>query len=265
MKTLHLINPDQVYTNLGLLLSDQCPHTVKAAVFDGPDKSIFKDRRGFSGSLLLQLTGVYEYIDLHNKTNAQFKGITRIDKRDYPEAAIREALLNSIVHRDYSFSGSTIINIYNNRIEFVSLGGLVKGITLNDIMLGISQPRNEKLAAIFYRLKLIEAYGTGISKIMASYQDDEFKPELRVSDNAFVISLPNRNQYPVSDAIFHTLSPDDTILDYVGRHSYITRKTVEKLLNVSQTAAGRVLHDMVKKGLLHVVGSGKNTKYMVTK
>ncbi len=73
--------------------------------------------------------------------------------------------LNSIVHRDYSFSGSILINIFDDRIEFVSIGGLVKGISLSDITLGVSQPRNEKLAAVFYRLGLIEAYGNGIIRL----------------------------------------------------------------------------------------------------
>ncbi|WP_373233497.1 RNA-binding domain-containing protein [Cohnella sp.] len=267
MKTLNIINADQVFTNLGLLLSDQCPHSIKVAVFDGPDKNIFKDRREFSGSLLLQLTEVFMYIDLHNKTNAQFKGINRIDKRDYPEAAIREALLNSIVHRDYAFSGSTLVNIYSNRIEFISLGGLVRGITINDIMLGISQPRNEKLASLFYRLKFVEAYGTGISKIMASYQEYDFKPVLQTSDNAFVISLPNRNEYTASKATHLpiTMSAEEIIVDYLESHPSISRKTVEQLLNTSQTAAGKIVNEMVRKNILHVVGSGRSTRYILVK
>ena len=79
---------------------------------------------------------------------------------------MREALLNAVVHRDYDYSGSIIINIYDDRMEFISLGGLVKGLTLQDIQSGASQPRNMVIANIFYRLDLIESYGTGIQKIM---------------------------------------------------------------------------------------------------
>lgn len=78
-------------------------------------------------------------------------------------------MLNGLVHREYAYSGSTLINIYTNRMEFVSIGGLVKGLSINDIQLGISQTHNEKLAAVFYRLKIVEAYGTGMIKIMDSY------------------------------------------------------------------------------------------------
>lgn len=244
MKTLGIINSDNIFTNLGLLLSDQCVHTIKIAVFSGSNKSEFKDRREFAGSLLKQLTGVYEYIDIHNKTKAEFSGLERIDKRDYPEESIREALLNSLVHRDYSFSGSTLINIYNDRLEFVSIGGLVKGISINDIMLGISQARNEKLAAIFYRLKLIEAYGTGIIKIMESYKNCIAKPELKVADNAFVISLPSMGNPYFG---YSNKSNEQIILDYFNSNHSIARKTVEKLLSVGQTSAGKLLNVMEKK------------------
>lgn len=74
----------------------------------------------------------------------------RYDKEDYPNVALREALLNSIVHKDYSFSGSNIINIYENRIEFVSLGGLVSRLELDAIFLGVSQSRNPHLASLFF-------------------------------------------------------------------------------------------------------------------
>ena len=81
---------------------------------------------------------VYEYIDLRNQTHAIFVKLRRIDTRDYPEVAVREALLNSLVHRDYSFRASTMISVYIDRIEFVSIGGLMTGVTLDDVMLGLS-------------------------------------------------------------------------------------------------------------------------------
>ena len=98
------------------------------ALFQGIDKEIFRDRKEFSGSILKQLEDVYEFVDLVNRTKASFSGLNRTDKRDYPEEAVREALLNSVVHRDYSFSASNLINIYEDRMEFVSLGGLVSGL-----------------------------------------------------------------------------------------------------------------------------------------
>ena len=76
----------------------------------------------------------YSYLDMRNQTKATFDGLYRIDTRDYPEDALREALLNALVHRDYSFRASTIVSVYADRIEFVSVGGLPSGIALDDIM-----------------------------------------------------------------------------------------------------------------------------------
>ena len=193
MKTLGILSRDEIYTNLGLLLSDQCVHTIKAAVFEGNDQSVFKDRKEFSGSLFKQMEEVYDYIDFHNQTYSTFDKLRRIDTRDYPETAVREALLNSLVHREYSFKASTLISIYNDRIEFISIGGLVTGVTLDDVLMGISVCRNVKLANVFYRLELIEAYGTGMRKIMNAYEGTEKKPQIKLSDNAFKIILPNLN------------------------------------------------------------------------
>ena len=99
MRTLKLIDRDNLYSNLGLLLSDQCVHTIKAAVFQGTDQTIFKDRREFGGSLLRQMNEVYDFIDFRNQTRATIEKLLRIDVRDYPEIAVREALLNLLVHR----------------------------------------------------------------------------------------------------------------------------------------------------------------------
>lgn len=113
-KSLKILNSEGIYSNLGLLLSDQCAHTIKAVVFEGKTKAVFRDRREFGGSLLKQLNDVYAYIEQYNRTKAEFSGLYRIDHRDYPEEALREALLNSLVHRDYSFSGSTLVSIFDD-------------------------------------------------------------------------------------------------------------------------------------------------------
>ncbi len=137
MKTLGMATQDGIYTNLGLLLSDQCVHTIKAAVFQGTTQSEFKDRREFSGSLFRQMDEAYDFIDFRNQTHSTFDKLYRIDRRDYPETAVREALLNLLVHREYSFRASTFISLYADRLEFTSIGGLVSGVSLKDVTMGI--------------------------------------------------------------------------------------------------------------------------------
>ena len=258
-KTLGLINRDGLYTNLALLLSDQCTHTIKVAVFDGIEKETFKDRYEFEGSLLRQMTECYAFIDRYNRTQSTFCGLERIDKRDYPEEALREALMNCIVHREYALSGSTLINIFDDRIEFISLGGLPKGIGYDDIMLGISMPRNIKLANIFYRLRLIEAYGTGISKIMRSYSEQAQKPYIEVSGNAFKITLPNMKIAVKAEAESERC---EEVLKLFGLTKQITRADVEKALGVSYATAARILAKLVEQKRILRIGNTRNTKYI---
>lgn len=281
MRTLKLIDQDNLYSNLALLLSDQCVHTIKVAVFQGKDQMIFKDRREFSGSLMKQMNEVYDFIDFRNQTRATIEKLQRIDVRDYPEIAVRESLLNLLVHRDYSFSASAFIRIYEDRIEFVSVGGLMPGIELEDIMEGISVCRNQDLANVFYRLHLIEAYGTGMEKIMKAYEGMKEKPEIQTTKNAFKIILPNINaKYTLENSSVWTTKTDtnsimeteaslseaeEKILEYVREHGVITKNDVISLLEVSASTASRTLRKMVKNSLLKQNGKARSTNYTIVK
>ena len=270
MQTLKLLNNDGIYTNLGLLLSDQCVHTIKVAVFQGVDQSIFKDRHEFTGSLMQQLNEVYDFIDFRNQTHATFDRLLRIDIRDYPEVAVREALLNLLVHRDYAFRASALISIYADRIEFVSIGGLLPGIDLEDVMVGLSICRNQNLANVFYRLRLIEAYGTGIRKIMKAYEKMDKKPMIETTSNAFKITLPNINAQHEAEGSIKTetilsLNEDEsTVLEFVRGNGSVTRADVEKQLGVSASTASRLLRRMVEKDALEQHGKGRSVKYILS-
>lgn len=128
------------------------------------------------------MENMHKYLEMRKKKRVTFDGLYRTDTLDYPEDAIREALLNSLVHWDYAFSASTLIGVYDDRIEFVSVGGLIDGINLEDILLSLSICRNPKLAAIFYRLEWIEACN-----------DTWYVTKIEVTNNAFKITLPNLN------------------------------------------------------------------------
>ena len=259
MKNLGIITQDDIYTNMGLLVSDQCKHSIKFAVFQGTDKLVFKDRKELAGSLFDQLTDAFKTIDFYNSTKATFHDLLRTDERDYPEDAIREALLNAVVHREYAFSGSTIINLYSDRLEIISLGGLVSGMSLEAAMLGASQPRNEKLASLFYRMKLIEAYGTGISKIISCYKGLSVQPKFENVEGAFRVILPNTHAQSLSTEEEKYLP----VLRLFEKHKEITRSDVEEALGVGTTHAVNTLKEMLSKDLIKKMGNGRLTRYVV--
>ena len=264
MKTLGLVGNDGIYTNLGLLMSDQCPHIIKAATFGGVDQTDFQDRREFGGSLLKQLSDAYAYLELRNKTHATFEGLYRVDRKDYPETALREALLNAIVHREYAYSASTLVSVYTDRIEMVSIGGLVHGVSLEDVLMGLSVCRNQKLANIFYRLELIEAYGTGMKKIRSAYQSNVRKPDIQATGNAFKIVLPILAVPTNGVASGRYANEADAILELAYANGSITRKKAEEILGVGTATASRLLKRMVEEKYLTAVGKGPNTRYRPT-
>lgn len=253
---------DGLFTNLALLMSDQCQHSIKVAVFGDDENTTFKDSREFKGSIFKQINETFRYIMLSNRTSSVFKGLERIDKSEYPEAALREALLNSVVHRDYSYSGSIIININDKQMEFVSIGGLLPGLTADDIRSGISQPRNKNLAEVFHRLKLIEAYGTGIRRIYKLYENCSVQPRIEVTHNTFKMILPNMSVAEPLAVKTYLTPQKEHILDFISKNGQITEAEIMKLLGVKRTRAYTVAKQMCDDNLIAAVGRGVDKKYI---
>ena len=124
-------------SSLATLLSNQCPFVIKATIFEGNGKNAIRERHTFTGSVLRQL----------DQASALLNGIN--ESGQYPAIALREALVNALEHRDYTYSGPTLINIFDSRLEIVSLGGLTDGLEINDLLNGVCQPRTPRLAELF--------------------------------------------------------------------------------------------------------------------
>lgn len=272
MRTLGLINSEGMYTNLALLLSDQCPHIIKAATFIGSEQEQFHDRKEFTGSLFKQLNDAYSYLELRNNTQATFEGLYRKDSKDYSDAALREALLNAIVHREYSATASTLISVYDNRIEFVSYGGLAGNVTMEDVLQGLSVCRNSKLANVFYRLELIEAYGTGLRRISDAYQGKNATAEFIAGPNSFRVVLPNINAISSKAGDTPDISasisvPSNTLdldaVEFITKIGVASRHDVEQELEISTSTAIRLMRRLLDEGVIQSHGKGKNTKYTV--
>ncbi|MCR5055721.1 MAG: putative DNA binding domain-containing protein [Clostridia bacterium] len=255
------VQSGEVFSNLAQIISDQCAHTTKIAVFADEANTVFRDSKEFGGSIFEQLDNAFAYLSLCNKTSATFKGLERIEKVDYPEEALREALLNALVHRDYSFSGSIIININDSEMEFISIGGLLPGLSPDDIRSGISQPRNKNLADIFHRLRLIESYGTGIRKIYSLYANCPRQPKIEVTPNSFKIVLPNMNQAAANAPTPSITTQKKDILDYIGENGSITDLEIQNMLGLKKTRAFTLAKQMRDEGLIRAVGRGSEKKY----
>ncbi len=243
------------YTNLAYLVSDQCTVGMKLAAYSDRNKTGFLDRAEVRGSILTQVRDAMEFLNRYNPLRSNISGIRRTDWRAYPDYALREALTNAVVHRDYSVNADTLVSVFGDGISVASYGGLTKGLGVDDIIQGMSSPRNPMMASLFYRLGFIESYGTGIPRMMGDYKDALVKPSIQLSTNVFKVELP-----AISPSV-NGQSDVDAIMDYARSNGSLSRSDAERILGESRSKAGSLLSSMVDEGLLERVGNGKQTRY----
>ena len=247
MNMLGMMDQDG-YTNLGFLLSDQCDFQMKAAVFMDEHRTGFIDRQEISGSLLRQYDDAMMFIRRHTTVSSEIVGTKRNDHYDFPTEAVREIVLNAIIHRDYTSSGTTLISMYGDRLEIASPGTIMEDISREDMFKGVSFPRNRKLSEVFYRLGLVEAYGSGIPRIMGIYSDSERHPEFDITPAVFRVTIYSKNG-------FKDIS--------LKKGDVLTRSDIEKRMGVSKSKATILINDMLDEKRIERIGSGKATKYLV--
>lgn len=271
-KALKIINSDGLYTVLGRLISDQCEHTIKIAVFEGSEKSSILERTEFGGSLFKQLQDASAYLNAKNLLRSDPDEHEREGLRDYPPPAVREGLVNALLHRDYSVNGSIVVSLLSNRLEFVSPGGLTSGLTTEDVRFGISAMRNPGLATIFEKLELAVGFGTGLTAIASRYRQSGLMPEISASPNVFKLTLPNRNEKPADSTISKRATllqqipekldeREQKILDFANNQPVISRQEVQKLLGTSQTSTLVLLKKLTDRNLLRKIGATRNIRY----
>lgn len=250
--TLGLINADGKYTNLALLLSEQCPHTIKAAKFEKITKRA-KFQQEFSGSVLKQFNEVYDYIG--KSCNGYFWNEADLIA-PYLGRSLEESLLNAVIHRNYNISDSILVKSFPNYVEVISPGGIASGCSQDDVMQGISLLRNPKLAVIFQRLKLVELLGRGLQHIMRPYT---VKPQIKATENVFKVQMFNNVIYGSKELSEREIK----VIEYLLDNQLITRSTTAELLGVELQTAGRCLKDLFEAKVLKRIDKGRDTKYIL--
>jgi ATP-dependent DNA helicase RecG len=223
----------------------------------GSTISEFIDRRTITGkSVLSQYDGAIEMFIKHYPEIEKVEGIQRIKKQPIPYEAYREAIANAIAHRNYFISSNIKIEMYNNRIEIISPGGLPSGVTkenyLND---NLSVPRNTILSQVLYTLGIIEKFGTGIRRMNDAYFGYDKKPAFVIQDRFIKVILPN--------VLFNDMDVNEEtkVLNLLDIKVEITRQEVESLLKINKTKAVELLNKLITGGLVKSMGTGKNVVY----
>ena len=200
--SFNLVNKDGYVTNAGLLLSDQgllkqskafC--TKWKGIVKGSVEGDAEDDKEYNGSIISILTNAETFIKNNSKTSWQINGMHREEFEDYPTKAVREALVNAIIHRDYQILGSEIhIDMFDDRLEITSPGGMVDGSQIQDLDLTKipSLRRNTIISDLFGRLHYMDRRGSGITRILESYSDCSMKPKFTSGVSSFTVIFPNK-------------------------------------------------------------------------
>jgi len=174
-----------------------------------------------------------------------------------PPVAIREVLLNALVHRNYAIAGSIKVAIFDDRIEVFSPGVFPGPIDVNNLLSGITYIRNTAIAKVFREAGYIEKLGSGFIALFELYDRWGLEPPRVVEGENFVkCILPRTKREPEHDAMTRRL------LNLFDRGSEIAIRDVIAELRVSRATAGRYLADLESKGMVETRGSGPATRYI---
>jgi ATP-dependent DNA helicase RecG len=284
LKNLKLIKEEQgkIYpTNALLILLGQIENTeTKCSRFKGNTMEIFLDKKEYRGDLFYQLEEIEKFIKNHINLRGEIKGLQRTDIYEIPLTAIREALLNAIIHRDYTNLGRDIkVGIYDDILNIVSPGGFPNTLTQEDILEGRSEVRNRVVARVFKELGYIEQWGSGINRIKFSCINYGLKEPLIQEKGDFVdvelyreSTLKNAGKSSgivadssgiVADSSGKIFEQELRIINYLQNKESITSKDIENLLHVKSARARRILQEMIKKNQIRRSGTGRNTYYVM--
>jgi predicted HTH transcriptional regulator len=275
-------------TVAGLLAVGRSPQaalpeaTVQCARFRGVGADEFLDRVEISGNLPQQLRQAQVFVRRNTALAARIGGLEREDVPEYPTIAVREAIVNALLHRDYSRTAKTNINIFDNRLEIISPGGLLPTLSIDDLD-GTHEPRNRALGALLLWLRVAESWGTGIRRMREAMKAAGLpEPVLQNSEGWFRVTLygrgvasqPGAAVFPIADgddlevipAAWRELNERQIdllrTLTQAGAGSITTREYTARY-SISEPQALRDINQLMKMGLLERRGGSKRTFYVL--
>lgn len=257
LKTLNLYDDKNGYNNAAELFADKNTFSgVDIAKF-GKNIDEILDRNLFVNiSVISQYQKTLEIFNRYYKYE-QISGSERREKELIPEKAFRETIANALIHRTWDVNSNVRISMYEDKIEVSSPGGLPSGISEKEYLNGqISQLRNPILANIFFRLKYVEIFGTGIRRINESYKDYAVKPAFEIFENLIKITLPI-----ITTKLFLT-TDEKIVMDILEKGAILSSGEILQMTEFKKDKLNRLLKKLIQKNYIDVIGNGRGTKYL---
>jgi len=278
MKSLKLIREEQGADRpthgLMILLGLYEQVEIKCSRFKGTSMAVFLDKKEYRGDLFNQLAQTEAFIKNHLHLKAEILGLQRTETYEIPIPAIREALVNAVVHRDYSNAGRDIkVGIYDDVLNIVSPGGLPNGLTLNEALKGRSEIRNKVLARVFKELGYIEQWGSGMSRIR-ELCEQAGNPEPSVSESGDFVdiefsrdtslaakdtdetggSIGGQKGGQIGGLISELTERQREVLTLIQENPSISRQALADTLNINASAVQKHLDKLKAAGVIERVG-----------
>ena len=255
LKSLELESPKGEFNIAAELLADANSFPGIDVARFGQTISIFRERATFEKeSVLLQ----YDHtLDIYRR-NYQYEevnGAVRSTRDLIPEAAFREAIANALVHRQWDVPSHVRVSMFDDRVEVVLPGGLPLGLSEREYLGGqVSILRNPILGNVFFRLGIIERFGTGVLRIKDCYRESVTQPSFEIFENSIKVTLPLQQDIVA-------LPEDEAIVYRIIEGRTLPISEISAMSGFGKSKTHGILKGLVKKGYAEIVGSGRGTKY----
>ena len=264
LKQLDLYTDDGKYNYNAYLLADNNSISIRFGKYDGINSVNLIENEDFGNCCIIKATkNILNKLEIENKTFTKIEYPERQEIKMYDYIAVREAVVNAIVHNDWSNEYSPKFEIFSDRLVISSNGGIQDNTTKEEFLEGFSLPKNKELMKVFNDLDLVEQMGTGIIRILQSYNKDsfEFFPNfIRVTfpfnENKFKTNtkeIKNNNLTEIQNSIIGLMLDSPTI----------TQETLARLLDVNIRTIQRNIKTLIDVGLIERIGATKKGEWKV--
>ena len=269
--SLELLTPDGQYNYIAYLLADENGVSIKVAKYTGTTKVdlVENEEYGYC-SLIKAANHVLEKMKIENVTKVKVTSTKRIEKNLVESVPLREALINAVVHNDFSREIPPVFEVFSDRIEITSYGGLIPGQSKEDFFSCSSMPRNRELMRVFKDLGLVEQLGSGMSRILQSYDRSIFEISDHFIKAIFPFSLSANDEIVANGDNNGDISGDnqsdrDKVLLLLKEEPDITAKKMSEQTGLSTRKISRIIRELRESEMIIRIGSSRKGYWEINK
>ncbi len=269
LQNLDLLTSEGKYNYNAFLLADENNISIKLVKYVGTNKLELLENMEYGNRCLITATQrLLDRLDVENTTYAKIEYFGRKEQEKIDSKALKEAVINAIVHNDYSYGNSPIVELYSDRVEITSAGGLPQELSQEEFLEGVTAPRNKELIRVFKDVELIENIGSGVLRILDAYDKSCFRfmeHFLRVSfkyrENPFEYDQENGQESYQK----HLSEIQDKIIALIKKNPSITQKEIAKTLEISREKVKYHIAVLKENNVIKREGSTKKGIWKILK